>query len=99
MRPRQLLPVIDHSAETATAASTRAAGLDLTESDVPTASAPSVPVFVDATGRRARWLRLLGVVLCLVVALYLGTLASGVFGSSVDLSTATPQVIAPTSGR
>jgi ferric-dicitrate binding protein FerR (iron transport regulator) len=58
---------------------------------------PSTPVFVDITGRRARWLRALAVVACLLVLAYLGVLAAGVFGSSVDLSTAVPHASASAS--
>ncbi|GAA0260613.1 hypothetical protein [Cryptosporangium japonicum] len=48
------------------------------------------PVFVDSTGRRARRLRILAVALCLAFVVSLGVLASGLFGTSVDLSTAMP---------
>jgi hypothetical protein len=57
-------------------------------------TAPSAPVFVDTTGRRARWLRVMVLVIFLACAVYVGALLSGVLGGSVDLSTAMPHVTA-----
>ncbi|GAA3382304.1 hypothetical protein [Cryptosporangium minutisporangium] len=82
MTPVKSLTVTDRTADSAVTRATTGA---------------SAPVFVDTTGRRARWLRVLAVVVCLAFALYLGTMASGVFGSSVDLSTAMPSASATAS--
>lgn len=60
-------------------------------------SGASAPVFVDTTGRRARRLRLLAIVLVLALVVYVGALASGLFGSSVDLSTMMPTTTASAS--
>lgn len=66
----------------------------MTSTELLTVTDVSAPVFVDASGRRARRLRILGFVVCVVLAVCFGALASGLFGSAVDLSTAMPSVTA-----
>ncbi|TQS41224.1 hypothetical protein [Cryptosporangium phraense] len=57
----------------------------------------SAPVFVDSTGRRARWLRILTALVCLAFALYVGAMATGLLDTSLDLSTAMPTITASAS--